>query len=104
MIMRIQRTAPETIGETEATRLGKRRQVLGTHKEVLPLMQGPFLSLYNKQDIASIQGAVPEGRATGSGGGGGEVALSPSQKAKDPETGLGRRCICANFLTHLFKK
>lgn len=100
MIMRIQRTAPEAIGETEATQLGKDGKCWGDpSRRFFHRCRVPFF-LYNKQDIASIQGAVPERDVPQEVGGGG--SLSPSQK--DPETGLGRRCICANFLTHLFKK
>lgn len=98
MIMRIQRTAPEAIGETEATQLGKDGKCWGDlSRRFFHRCRVPFF-LYNKQDSQHSGSCSREGRATGSGGG----SLSPSQK--DPETGLGRRCICANFLTHLFKK
>lgn len=71
MIMRIQRTAPEAIGETEATQLGKDGKCWGDpSRRFFHRCRVPFF-LYNKQDSQHSGSCSREGRATGSGGGGG---------------------------------
>ena len=60
IIKRIQKTAPETIRETEATWLGKDSRCWGDPSRRFFHWCGVPFYLYNKQDTASIQGAVPE--------------------------------------------
>lgn len=98
MIMRIQRTAPEAIGETEATQLGKDGKCWGDpSRRFFHRCRVPFF-LYNKQDSQHSGSCSREGRATGSGGG---VSVTVSER---PRNRSGKEMHMCKFFDSLIQE